>query len=60
MSTIGGKIRKLDIYKRPPIDLSTGTNIGGCISIFTTLLIMYFLFVEITDYLYPKYKATIS
>ena len=40
----GSKLRKLDIYKKPEESLTEGTNIGGCISITTVILIGYFLY----------------
>ncbi len=41
---IGSKIRKLDVFKKVPEDLSQATNIGGCISILTVLFIGFFLY----------------
>jgi len=42
--TISGKIRKLDIFKKVPKDLSEGTNIGGFISLLTIALISFFMY----------------
>lgn len=36
------KLRKLDVFKKVPKDLSEGTNIGGCISIIALFLMSYF------------------
>jgi hypothetical protein len=41
---IGSKIRKLDVFKKIPEDLSEGTNIGGFISLITILLTGFFLY----------------
>ncbi len=38
------KVRKLDIFKKVPKDLSQGTNVGGLISIFTLFCIFFFVF----------------
>ena len=40
--SLNHKIRKLDVFKKVPKDLSEGTNIGGCISILTLCLMIYF------------------
>lgn len=57
--TIGDRVRMLDIFKKVPKDLSEGTNRGGILSILTVVSILYFLFVEIRDYVNPEYSATI-
>lgn len=57
--TIGDRVRKLDIFKKIPKDLSEGTNRGGFLSILTVVSIIYFLFVEIRDYVNPEYGAMI-
>lgn len=41
---IGSKIRKLDVFKKIPEDLSEPTNIGGFLSLLTVLLIAFFLY----------------
>ena len=56
---IGDRVRKLDIFKKIPKDLSEGTNRGGFLSILTVISIFYFLFVEIRDYANPEYVAMI-
>ena len=40
--SLNQKIRKLDVFKKVPKDLSEGTNLGGAISIVTALLIAFF------------------
>lgn len=35
--------RRLDIFKKVPRDLSEGTNLGGCLSILTVCVILFFL-----------------
>ena len=37
---IGDKIRKIDIFKKVPRDISEGTNVGGCVSILTAVVIV--------------------
>lgn len=54
------KIRKLDIFKKVPKDLSEGTNAGGLISIITAVLIVFFTFHEIYDFINPKTVSRIS
>jgi hypothetical protein len=56
---IGSKIRKLDVFKKIPEDLSEGTNLGGVISLLTVLFIGFFLYSELYAYMYPHLKATI-
>jgi hypothetical protein len=53
-------VKSLDIFKKVPEDLSQSTNLGGCISIITILLISYFTFVEFRNYLSPEYIAEIN
>jgi hypothetical protein len=50
----------LDIFKKVPSDLSQATNLGGALSILTTLLILFFSYVELRNYLNPEYSAEIS
>lgn len=56
---IGDRVRKLDIFKKVPSELSEGTNRGGFISLLALISIVYFLVVEIQDYLSPEYNAMI-
>jgi hypothetical protein len=56
---LGDKVRKLDIFKKVPTDLSEGTNRGGFLSLLALISIVYFLIVEIQDYLSPQYNAMI-
>ncbi len=56
---IGDRVRKLDIFKKIPKDLSEGTNRGGFLSLLTVISIFYFLFIEIRDYANPEYGAMI-
>ena len=51
--SMGSRVRKLDIFKKVPMDLSEGTNRGGLLSILTVVSILYFLIVEIRDYTNP-------
>jgi hypothetical protein len=56
---IGSKIRKLDVFKKIPEDLSQPTNLGGFLSVLTVALIGFFLYIEMYAYMYPHLKATI-
>ena len=56
---LGDKVRKLDIFKKVPSDISEGTNRGGFISLLTIISIGFFLFVELKNYLRPDYQASI-
>lgn len=56
---IGSKIRKLDVFKKIPEDLSEPTNLGGCISLMTIVLICFFLYTELYAYMFPHLKASI-
>lgn len=51
------RIRNLDIFKKVPSDLSQATNLGGAISILTAILILFFSYVEFSNYLNPEYSA---
>ena len=53
------RIRKLDAFKKLPKELSQGTNIGGAISILTTLGILGFIFVQFYNYFNPDYNTMI-
>lgn len=59
MSELAGKLRRLDMYQKIGHDVSKGTNIGGIISIFTSVLIFFFIFYELNLYLYPPLTAEI-
>jgi hypothetical protein len=54
------RVRSLDIFKKTPPDCSQPTNLGGCISIVTVLLITFFTFIEFQNYLSPEYVAEIN
>lgn len=56
---LGSKIRRLDVFKKIPEDLSEATSIGGLISLTTLALITFFLYSEIYAYMYPHLKASI-
>ena len=56
---LGDKVRKLDIFKKVPRDISEGTNHGGIISLLTIISIGFFLFVELKNYIRPDYQAMI-
>jgi len=56
---LGDKVRKLDIFKKVPADISEGTNRGGFISLLTIISIGFFLFVELKNYLRPDFQAMI-
>lgn len=56
---LGDKVRKLDIFKKVPRDISEGTNRGGFISLLTLISIGFFLFVELKNYMRPDYQAMI-
>ena len=57
--TLGNRVRKLDIFKKVPTDISEGTNRGGFISLLTVVSIGYFLVVELSNYLRPDFAANI-
>jgi hypothetical protein len=46
MSSLGSTIRKLDVYKKIPKDLSEGTNIGGFISIVTVFTLLFLIYYQ--------------
>ena len=54
--TIGSAIRRFDVYKKLPTDLSEGTNVGGIVSIVTVATILFLVFKETADFLYPPMK----
>ena len=56
---LSSKIRRLDVFKKIPEDLSEATNIGGILSLFTLTLITFFLYSEVYAYMYPRLKASI-
>ena len=53
------KVRRLDVFKKVPHELTQGTNIGGAISLLTTAGILFFLVVQINNYLNPDYTTII-
>jgi hypothetical protein len=53
MSSLAAKIKKLDVYKKIPKDLSEGTNIGGFISILTVVTLLVLVFFESRAFLFP-------
>lgn len=55
--SFAAKIKKLDVYKKIPKDLSEGTNIGGFISILTITSIAVLVYFETTNFLYPEVKS---
>lgn len=57
MSTLAAKIKRLDVYKKIPKDLSEGTNIGGCISILTILTVAVLVYFETYNFIYPEVKS---
>jgi|JI6StandDraft_1071083.scaffolds.fasta_scaffold00710_14 hypothetical protein len=57
MSSLAAKIKKLDVYKKIPKDLSEGTNIGGFISILTVVTLLVLVFFESRAFLFPEYKS---
>lgn len=54
------RVRSLDIFKKTPPDVSQPTNLGGCISIVTVVLIAFFTLIEFRNYLTPEYTAEIN
>ena len=57
---IGDKIRKIDIFKKVPRDISEGTNVGGCVSILTAVVIVALVAVQVSKYINPELKTTLS
>lgn len=53
------RIRRLDVFKKVPKDLSQGTNIGGALSLLTAASVIAFLVIQIYDYLNPDYTTII-
>jgi hypothetical protein len=47
------RVRGLDIFKKVPSDFAQATNLGGCLSIVTVLLIVFFTVIEFNSYLSP-------
>lgn len=45
--------RKFDIFKKVPNDLTERTNLGGALSIITALLILYFMYTELANFINP-------
>ena len=59
-TTLGQKIRRLDVFKKVSTDFSEGSNVGGCISILATLAIAFFIYSEVMMFLYPVYHSSID
>jgi hypothetical protein len=55
--SLAAKIKKLDVYKKVPKDLSEGTNIGGFISLLTIASIAVLVYFETYNFLYPEVKS---
>ena len=60
MLSLGGKLRRLDVYQKVDEKVLKGTNIGGAISIITSLMILIFLFYELQRYIHPDLKTSIQ
>jgi hypothetical protein len=57
--SFGNKIRHLDVFKKVPSDCSQPTNFGGLISILVSLLMLFFVYTEFSNYLNPPSTAEI-
>jgi len=57
--SLSSRVRKLDIFKKVPTEISEGTNLGGLISLLTVISIGYFLVVELMAFMHPDYSAMI-
>ena len=51
--SFGSKIRKLDVFKKIPHDITEATNRGGAVSLLTAVMIIAFIFIQIYNYLNP-------
>ena len=56
----GRRIRRLDIFKKVPSEVSRGTDLGGLVSLFTAALILFLFCREIANFFSPEYAAEIS
>lgn len=57
--SLNQKVRKLDIFKKVPKELSQASNRGGFISIVTAIAILYFTVIEIRNFLNPDLEAAV-
>lgn len=55
--SFGNKIRKLDVFKKIPNELSEGTNLGGIISIFTAVSILTLISIQVYNFINPGYST---
>jgi len=53
------KIRKLDVFKKIPEDITEATNRGGLISLLTAATIIAFIVIQTYKYLNPDYQSMI-
>jgi hypothetical protein len=51
--SFGSKIRKLDVFKKIPHDITEATNRGGVVSLLTAIMIITFIITQIHNYLNP-------
>jgi len=58
--TLSSRVRKLDVFRKIPSELSQPTNVGGLISIITASFILVFFLYELDNFLHPEYQAEIS
>ena len=58
--SLNKKIRKLDMFKKVPTDLASGTNLGGFMSLLTVGLIIFFAAYEFLEYFNQTERTIIS
>lgn len=58
--SLNTKIRKLDMFKKVPSDLSSGTNVGGVMSLLAIGLIIFFIVYETSLYFNQPESSIIS
>lgn len=58
--SLNTKIRKLDMFKKVPSDLSSGTNVGGAMSLLAIGLIIFFIVYETSLYFNQPESSIIS
>jgi hypothetical protein len=51
--SFSSKIRKLDVFKKIPEDITEATNRGGAVSLLSTITIIAFIIIQIYNYLNP-------
>lgn len=51
--SFSNRIRKLDVFKKIPEDITEATNRGGVVSLLTALAIITFIVIQIYNYLNP-------